>query len=209
MARYTGPVVRLYRREGKNLHLKSPRSAAHRRAMENLTTPPGQHGKVSGKLSTYGIQLREKQALRRIYGILERQFRRYVEKAEHWRGVSGHVLLQLLESRLDNVVYRAGYANTRAQARQFVSHNHIMVNGSRVNIPSYHVKPGDVISLAEKSKEMKYVQENLGHAKSQGRKGWIDFNEDSQVTTFNHPPERDELDDIDIREQLIIELYSK
>jgi len=209
VARYRGPVVRLYRREGKNLHLKSPRSASHRRAMDRLNVPPGQHGRVSGKLSTYGIQLREKQALRRIYGILERQFRRYVERAERFRGVSGHVLLQLLESRLDNVVFRAGYANTRAQARQFVGHKHILVNGKLVNIPSYHVRPGDQISLTEKGKNMKYIQENLDFAKTQGRKGWIDFNEDTATATFTNPPERDELDDIDVREQLIIELYSK
>lgn len=209
MARYTGPVVRLYRREGKNLHLKSPRSASHRRAMEKIGVPPGQHGVTRSKLSTYGVQLREKQALRRIYGILEKQFRRYIEKAERWRGVSGHVLLQLLESRLDNVVYRLGIANTRAQARQFVGHNHIHVNGSRVNIPSYHVKPGDKITLSEKAKSFKYILENLEFAKSQGRKGWVEFDDTSLTGTFNNVPERDDLDDIEVREQLIIELYSK
>lgn len=177
--------------------------------MDRINVPPGQHGAVKGKLSTYGIQLREKQALRRIYGVLEKQFRRYIAKAERYRGVSGHILLQLLESRLDNVVYRAGFANTRAQARQFVGHNHIHVNGKQVNIPSYNVRPGDQITLAEKSKEMKYALENLEHAKAQGRKSWIDFNEDTLTATFTNPPERDELDDIDVREQLIIELYSK
>lgn len=209
MARYTGPVVRLYRREGKNLHLKSPRSAAQRRAMENINTPPGQHGKTNNKLSTYGVQLREKQSLRRIYGVIERQFRRYVEKCERWRGVSGHVLLQLLESRLDNVVYRAGYACTRAQARQFVGHKHITVNGSCINIPSYHVKPGDVIGLTPAGAALKYIQENLEYAKSTGRKGWIEWDDAAVTAKFVQVPERDQLDDIDVREQLIIELYSK
>ncbi len=209
MARYTGPVVRLYRREGKNLHLKSARSAAQRRAMDQINTPPGQHGKTNSKLSTYGVQLREKQSLRRIYGVLERQFRRYVEKCERWRGVSGHVLLQLLESRLDNIVYRAGFACTRAQARQFVSHKHIMVDGEVINIPSYHVKPGSVITVTESSKSLKYILENLEYAKSTGRKGWIDWNEETMTAKYVQVPERDQLDDIDVREQMIIELYSK
>lgn len=209
MARYTGPVVRLYRREGKNLHLKSARSAAQRRAMDQINTPPGQHGKTNSKLSTYGVQLREKQSLRRIYGVLERQFRRYVEKCERWRGVSGHVLLQLLESRLDNLVYRAGFACTRAQARQFVSHKHIMVDGEVINIPSYHVKPGSVITVTESAKSLKYVLENLEYAKSTGRKGWIDWNEEALTAKYVQVPERDQLDDIDVREQMIIELYSK
>lgn len=209
MARYTGPVVRLYRREGKNLHLKSARSAAQRRAMENINTPPGQHGKTNSKLSTYGVQLREKQSLRRIYGVLERQFRRYIVKCEQWRGVSGHVLLQLLESRLDNVAFRCGYASTRAQARQFVSHKHIAVNGECINIPSYHVKPGDKISLTPAGAALKYIQENLEYAKSTGRKGWIEWDDATQSAKFLQVPERDQLDDIDVREQLIIELYSK
>jgi len=178
--------------------------------MDKLSTPPGQHhGRRPGKMSTYGVQLREKQACRRIYGILERQFRRYVERAERYRGVSGHVLLQLLERRLDNVVYRAGLAQTRAQGRQFVGHKHITVNGKVVNIPSYEVRVGDVIGLTEKAKGMKPVQEALEVSDAQGRKGWITWNGNEKTATFSQIPERDDLDDIDVREQLIIELYSK
>ncbi len=209
MARYTGPVCRLYRREGKNLHLKSSRSAAARRTLERLTTPPGQHGRAPNKMSTYGVQLREKQACKRIYGILESQFRRYVARAERYRGVSGTVLLQLLERRLDNVVYRAGFAVTRAQARQLVGHNHILLNGKRVNVPSCEVRVGDVISLAPKSNDLKVVNEALEYATAQGRKGWITFNDADKSATLNAIPAREDLDDIDVREQLIIELYSK
>ena len=210
MARYRGPVCRLYRREGKDLLLKSPRSAAHRRVMERLTTPPGQHGAARvRKMSTYGIQLREKQALRRMYGILERQFRRYFERADSYRGVTGTVLLQLLERRLDNVVYRAGFAVTRTQARQLVSHKHILVNGKHVNIPSYEVRVGDVISVKPQSRELAPVVNALGMWKSLGRKSWIQFDEENCSATFKAIPERDDLDDVTIREQLIVELYSK
>ncbi len=209
MARYTGPVCRLYRREGRNLHLKSPRSAAARRVADKLTTPPGQHGRAPNKVSTYGVQLREKQSCKRIYGVLERQFRRYIARAERYRGVSGHVLLQLLERRLDNVVYRAGFAQTRAQARQFVGHKHITVNGQVVNIPSYEVRIGDVIALTEKGKNMKAIAESLSYAAASGRKGWITFNDDNNSAVLSSIPGRDDLDDIDVREQLIIELYSK
>lgn len=209
MARYTGPVCRLYRREGKNLHLKSVRSAAARRVAEKLTTPPGQHGRLPNKMSTYGTQLREKQTCKRIYGLLERQFRRYVFRATRYRGVTGHVLLQLLERRLDNVVYRAGFAVTRAQARQFVGHKHILVNGKPVNIPSYEVRVGDVIAIAPKSKECKQIAEALANAAAQGRKGWIQYNEEELSAKFAAIPSRDELDDVDVREQMIVELYSK
>lgn len=209
MARYRGPVCRLYRREGKNLMLKSDHSAAARRVMDRLNTPPGQHGRAPSKLSTYGVQLREKQTAKRVYGIVERQFRRYFQRAARYHGVTGHVLLQLLERRLDNVVYRAGFATTRPQARQLVGHNHILVNGQRVNIPSYEVRPGDVITLAPKSREMKVILEAIDRTKSKGRKGWVDFNEDDNSARFVRVPERDELDDIPVREQLIIELYSK
>lgn len=190
--------------------LKSPRSAAHRRVMERLTTPPGQHGMArTRKMSTYGIQLREKQSLRRIYGVLERQFRRYFERADRYRGVTGTVLLQLLERRLDNVVFRAGFASTRTQARQIVGHKHILVNGRAVNIPSYEVNVGDVITVKEKSREMAPIQQALQSAKQNGRKGWIEFNEETLEATFKAIPERDDLDDIAVREQLIVELYSK
>lgn len=209
MARYRGPVIRLYRREGKNLYLKSEGSSAARRVADRLTTPPGQHGRPPGKMSTYGVQLREKQATKRIYGILEKQFRRYVARAERYHGVTGHVLLQLLERRLDNVCYRIGYAKTRAGARQLVGHNHILVNGKRVNIPSYEVRPGDVISLGAKGKQMKSVLEALELMRGKGRKEWISFDENDSSATFIRVPERDELEDIQVREQMIIELYSK
>jgi len=209
VARYTGPVCRLYRREGKNLHLKSSRSAAARRVAEKLTTPPGQHGRLPNKMSTYGTQLREKQTCKRIYGLLERQFRKYVARATRYRGVTGHVLLQLLERRLDNMVYRAGFASTRAQARQLVGHRHILVNGKLVNIPSAEVRVGDVVSLAPKSRELKVVAEALALSSAQGRKSWIQFNEEELSAKLTAVPSRDELDDIDVREQMIVELYSK
>lgn len=200
--------MRLQRREGKNLHLKSPRSKAAARANERRV-PPGQHGLTRGKLSTYGVQLREKQSLKRIYGLLERQFRKLFAKAARYRGVTGHVLLQLLERRLDNVVYRCGYAVTRSGARQLVSHKHVLVNGKLVNIPSYEVRPGDVISLTEKSKKMKPVEESLGYANADGRPHWIEFNADNMSAKFLSIPSREDLTDIDVKEQLIVELYSK
>lgn len=209
MARYRGPAIRLYRREGRNLYLKSERAAASRRVNDNLNTPPGQHGRTPTKMSTYGVQLREKQTAKRMYGLLERQFRRYVARAVRYRGVTGHVLIQLLERRLDNVVYRAGFALTRAQARQLVGHNHILVNGSRVNIPSYEVRVGDVISITEGMKLNKGIVDAVEYNKTRGIKGWIELNDEDKSARFLRIPERDELDDIQIREQLIIELYSK
>lgn len=209
MARYRGPVCRLERRIGKNLHLKGERGINGKHPLEKRNYPPGQHGQARTKLSTYGVQLREKQATKRIYGILEKQFRRYVARAERYHGVTGHVLLQLLERRLDNVVYRAGYAKTRSGARQLVGHNHIFVNGKRVNIPSYEVRPGDVITLGTKGKAMKPVLESLELMRNKGRKEWISFNEDDSSSTFLRAPEREELEDIQVREQMIIELYSK
>ncbi|MDK2973217.1 MAG: small subunit ribosomal protein [Candidatus Sumerlaeota bacterium] len=209
MARYRGPALRLYRREGRNLYLKSERSAAARRVNDRLNTPPGQHGRAPTKMSTYGVQLREKQTTKRIYGLMERQFRRYVARAVRYRGVTGHVLLQLIERRLDNVVYRAGFALTRQQARQLVGHNHVLVNGKRVNIPSYEVRVGDVISIVEKMKANKGILESVDYNKARGIKGWIELNDEDKSARFLRIPEREELDDIQIREQLIIELYSK
>ena len=209
MARYRGPVCRLYRREGRNLQLKSPGSAAARRVADKLTTPPGQHGTLPRKMSTYGVQLREKQACKRIYGIMERQFRRYFAKAERYHGVTGHVLIQLLERRLDNVVYRAGFAATRPGARQLVSHKHIKVNGQVVNIASYEVRPGDVIEPVDKAKQFKPILESIEGANSRGRKSWIEFDEGNKSARFLQVPSREDVDDIDIRDQLIVELYSK
>lgn len=210
MARYRGPRSRIERRLGKNLHLKGERAANGKSALERRNFPPGQHGQARTKLSTYGIQLREKQACKAIYGVLERQFRRYFATAARFKGVTGTILLQLLEQRLDNIVYRAGFASTRSQARQFVGHNHILVNGKKVNIPSYKVRPGDVVSVAPSSREMKPLQDALALInRTGGRKGFIEFNEADLSAKLLYLPSRDELDDIDVKEQLVVELYSK
>lgn len=210
MARYRGPVSRLERRLGKNLHLKGERALNGKSALERRNFPPGQHGQARTKLSTYGVQLREKQTLKFIYGVLERQFRTYYATATRFKGVTGTVLLQLLESRLDNIVYRAGFASTRAQARQLVSHNHIRVNGKKVNIASYRVKPGDVVSLSEKAKALKLVQEALALLERRGgRKAFMEFNEEDMSARYVSVPSREDLDDIDVKEQAVIELYSR
>lgn len=209
MARYRGAVCRLCRREGKKLFLKGERCFGAKCAIERRNVPPGQHGQTRKKMSTYGVQMREKQRAKRIYGILERQFRRYFATADRYRGVTGTVLLQLLERRLDNVVYRTGYMASRKAARQFVRHNHVLVNGSRVNIPSYQVRPGDVISITEKARQLQPVQEAVAQIERRGRKPWIEFNAEDFTARFVSVPAREDLDDIDLREQLIIELYSK
>jgi len=209
VARYIGPVCRLCRREGKKLYLKGDRCYSPKCEIEKRNFPPGMHGQGRVKLSTYGIQLREKQRAKRMYGVLERQFRRYFKIAERFRGVTGHVLLQLLESRLDNVVYRIGFAPNRRAARQFVRHNHILVNGRRVNIPSYLVRPGDVISITEKSRQNPKVLASLSGLATRGRKPWITFDDKEFSGAFVQAPSRADLDDVDIREQLIVELYSK
>ena len=209
MARYRGAVCRLCRREGKKLFLKGERCFGAKCAIERRNVPPGQHGQTRKKMSTYGVQLREKQRAKRIYGILERQFRRYFATADAYRGVTGTVLLQLLERRLDNVVYRIGYMASRKSARQFVRHNHVLVNGHRVNIPSYQVRPGDVIAITPKSREMQPVQESMAQIERRGRKPWLEFIPEDFSARFVSVPAREDLDDIDVREQLIIELYSK
>lgn len=210
MARYRGPRNRLERRLGKNLHLKGERAVNGKSALERRNFPPGQHGQARTKLSTYGMQLREKQAMKIIYGVLERQFRRYFATAARYRGVTGHVLLQLLESRLDNIIYRAGFASTRAQARQLVGHNHVLLNGQKCNIPSARVKPGAVVSLTEKGKNLKLVADSLNLLERKGgRKPFLEFNEEEKSVKYLYMPARDELDDIDVKEQLVVELYSK
>lgn len=210
MARYTGPKVRQMRRSGRNLNLKSSRSKAAKRFADSAMTPPGQHGaNQRSKLSTYGVQLREKQALKWIYGVLERQFRLYMVRAMRYTGVTGTVLMQLLERRLDNVCYRAGYAVTRAGARQLVRHNHVLVNGKRVNIPSYEVRPGDVISITEAAKGNSEVQKSLAYAAEDGRKPWISWDDSAKSATFVSIPSREDLEDVPVKEQLIVELYSR
>ena len=208
MARYTGAVCRLCRREGQKLFLKGDRCYSDKCSVGRRSYAPGQHGQGRKKTSEYGLQLRAKQKARRFYGIIENQFHHYFEMAERKVGVTGENLLRILESRLDNIVYRVGFASSRAEARQLVCHGHFEVNGSRVDIPSYLAKPGDVITLCEKSRsseKMKAVIEaNSGRPAPQ----WIDVNHDTIEAKVINPPERDMIDS-PIEEQLIVEFYSK
>ena len=206
MARYIGPKCKLSRREGTDLFLKSGVRALESKCKAEAV--PGQHGARRGRLSDYGVQLREKQKVRRIYGVLEKQFRNYYKEAARLKGATGENLLQLLESRLDNVVYRMGFGSTRAEARQMVAHKAIMVNGTVVNIPSYQVKAGDVVSLREKAKKQLRVQSALALAAQRGEPEWIEVNVDKLEGTFKSAPERQDLSS-EINENLIVELYSK
>ena len=207
MARYLGPKAKLSRREGTDLFLKSARRSIGDKA--KFDSKPGQHGRTSGaRTSDYGVQLREKQKVKRMYGVLERQFRRYFEEADRRRGNTGANLLFLLESRLDNVVYRMGFGSTRAEARQLVSHKAITVNGNSVNIPSYMVKPGDVIALREKSKKQNRVVEALQLAAQVGMPAWVEVNADKAEGVFKSVPDRDQFA-ADINESMIVELYSR
>ncbi len=207
MARYLGPKAKLSRREGTDLFLKSARRAIGDKA--KFDSKPGQHGRTSGaRTSDYGLQLREKQKVKRMYGILERQFRRYFEEADRRKGNTGANLLSLLESRLDNVVYRMGFGSTRAEARQMVSHKAITVNGNAVNIPSYQVKPGDVLAVREKSKKQNRVIEALQLAQQVGFPSWVEVSSDKAEGTFRSIPDRDQFG-ADINESLIVELYSR
>lgn len=206
MARYTGPKCKLARREGTDLFLKSARRAIDSKC--KLDTKPGQHGAKNTRLSDYGVQLREKQKIRRIYGVLERQFRKYFAEAARRKGSTGENLLKLLESRLDNVVYRMGLGSTRAEARQLVSHKFIQVNGQTVNIPSFQVKAGDVVSVVEKAKKQVRIQEALALAEQIGFPGWVAVDVKKMEGVFKSMPERTDLSS-DINEQLVVEFYSK
>lgn len=207
MARYIGPKAKLSRREGTDLFLKSSRRSLADKS--KLDTKPGQHGRTSGqRTSDYGLQLREKQKVKRMYGILEKQFRRYFEEADRRRGNTGANLLGLLESRLDNVVYRMGFGSTRAEARQLVSHKAILVNGQSVNIPSYSVKAGDVVAVREKSSKQTRVVEALELAAQIGFPAWVEVDKAKAQGTFKKTPDRDEFG-ADINESLIVELYSR
>ncbi|MCC7545547.1 MAG: 30S ribosomal protein S4 [Aquabacterium sp.] len=207
MARYLGPKAKLSRREGTDLLLKSARRSISDKA--KFDSKPGQHGRTSGaRTSDYGLQLREKQKVKRMYGILERQFRRYFEEADRRRGNTGANLLFLLESRLDNVVFRMGFASTRAEARQMVSHKAITVNGASVNIPSYLVKAGDAVAVREKSKTQARVVEALELAKQIGFPACVEVAADKAEGVFKKTPDRDEFAS-DINESLIVELYSR
>ena len=207
MARYTGPKCKLSRREGTDLFLKSGVKPLESKC--KLQVPPGGiKGERRTRLSDYGAQLREKQKLRRMYGVLERQFRNYYHEASRRTGATGETLLKLLESRLDNVVYRMGFASTRAEARQLVSHKSIQVNGSAVTIASYQVKAGDVVQIREKSKAQLRVQSALASAAQAGFPEWLDVNEKEMRGIFKSAPARDDVLP-DINENLVVELYSK
>lgn len=207
MARYTGPKCRLSRREGTDLLLKSRARALDSKC--KLDTPPGQHGaRRQRRMSDYALQLREKQKLRRIYGILERQFRNYYKRAAQKKGATGENLLKLLESRLDNVVYRMGFGTTRAESRQLVSHRAISVNGRCVNIPSYQVKANDVITIREKAKKQARIQDALTIAEQIGFPEWVEVDSGKMEGVFKTVPDREDLPP-DINEQLVVELYSK
>ena len=206
MARYIGPKCKLSRREGRDLLLKSGvRSYEDKCRSETI---PGQHGRRRGRLSDFGIQLREKQKVRRIYGIMEKQFKQYYKKAAKSKEVTGNRLLQLLEGRLDNVVYRLGFASTRAEARQLVSHKAVTVNDSLVNIPSYQLSPGDVVSLSDKGKQQDRIKFALDNLANREDCDWLELDSSQFLGTYKSMPERDQLDS-DINENLIIELYSK
>ncbi|MBN3858101.1 MULTISPECIES: 30S ribosomal protein S4 [unclassified Paraburkholderia] len=207
MARYIGPKAKLSRREGTDLFLKSARRSLADKC--KLDSKPGQHGRTSGaRTSDYGTQLREKQKVKRIYGVLERQFRRYFAEADRIKGNTGENLLQLLESRLDNVVYRMGFASTRAEARQLVSHKALTLNGVVANIPSMQVKAGDVVAIREKAKKQVRIVEALSLAEQGGMPGWVAVDAKKFEGTFKSVPERSDIAG-DINESLIVELYSR
>lgn len=208
MARYVDAKCRLCRRQGEKLFLKGDRCYTSKCAIDRRNYPPGQHGQNRIKLSTYGQQLREKQKAKRIYGILERQFRRYFGIADAFRGVTGTVLLQLLEQRLDNVVYRLGIGSSRNQARQFVRHGHILVNDRKVDIPSFRVRPGQTIAVRESSRESKAIVENIEAAAKRERLPWLEWNPETATGKLAAIPAREQIP-VNVREQLIVELYSK
>jgi len=208
MSRYLGPVCKLCRREGEKLFLKGQRCNSPKCSFERRGYPPGQHGQKLPKVKDYGRQLREKQKAKRIYGLLEKQFKNYYAEAERQTGVSGDNLIVRLERRLDNVAYRLGFANSRAQARQLVRHNHFLVNGKRVNIPSYLVKVGDVIHTQEKSPELAMVQEALERSQHRGAPDWLELNTDKQEGVVRALPNGEQVA-ANVQTQLIVELYSK
>lgn len=208
MAKYIGPKCRLCRREGEKLFLKGEKCFTAKCAVEKRTFPPGQHGQRRGRLSDYATQLREKQKLRRIYGVLERQFRGYYQEADRLKGSTGERLLQLLESRLDTVAHRMGFGSSRSEARQLIRHNGIIVNGEKVNIPSYKVKPSDVVAVADWAKKQLRVQAALELAKQRGFAEWLDVDVEKMQGVFKAVPERSDLPP-EINEHLVVELYSK
>ena len=209
MARYIGPVCRLCRREGMKLFLKGERCYTEKCAIEKRNVPPGQHGRSrKAKIVGYGIQLREKQKVKRTYGVLENQFRRYFEAADRQKGITGELLLQMLERRLDNVVYRLGFATSRAQARQLVRHGHFNVNGRKVDIPSYSVRQGDVVAVRSASGENVSIQHAMEEVKGRGIPEWLMFDSTALSGRVSQLPTREQIN-LPVQEQLIVELYSK
>ena len=206
MARYIGPKCKLARREGTDLHLKSGARSFESKCKHDRA--PGQHGAKPGRTSDYGLQLREKQKLKRIYGLLEKQFHLYYKEADRRKGSTGENLLEILESRLDNVVYRMGFAATRAEARQLVSHNSVQVNGAKVNIPSYQLKATDKVSIRERSKKQARIAFALDLAEANGIVDWVSVDKTKMEGEFKRVPERSDLP-ADINESLVVELYSK
>jgi len=208
VARYIGPKCRQCRREGEKLFLKGEKCFSSKCPMENRAFPPGQHGQRRTRLSDYARQLREKQKLRRIYGILEKQFRLYYQEADRQKGSTGENLLKLLETRLDNVVFRMGFGVSRSESRQLVRHNSVTVNGQKVNIPSYTVRPGDVVAVSNSSQEQLRIKASVEMAQQRGFPEWLDVDASKLSGVFKSLPERSELP-ADIQEQLVVELYSK
>lgn len=208
MARYTGPQCRLCRRETEKLFLKGDRCFTEKCAVERRQYPPGQHGQRRGKLSDYGVQLREKQKVRNTYGVLEKQFRKYFHKAETKKGVTGEVLLQCLETRMDNVVYRMGFAPNRNGARQLVTHGHFQVNGRDVNIPSFSVQVGDVIEVRTSSRDMDAIKDSIVRVEQRGIPSWVEMDFQNFKGKVHQIPSREDIQ-LTAQEQLIVELYSK
>ena len=208
MARYTGPVCRLCRREGEKLFLKGDRCYSNKCAVERREGPPGVHAKARGHFSEYKQQLREKQKVKRMYGLLEKQFRTLFQKADRMKGVAGENMLKTLESRLDNMVYRSGFASSRKEARQFITHGFFLVNGKAVNIPSYSVKPGDVVALTESKKNLGRINDSITSAEGRKIADWVDLNKAEFKFTVKALPTREQLTH-PMKEQLIVELYSR
>lgn len=208
MARYTEANCRICRREGLKLFLKGERCYGDKCAYERRQYPPGQHGQGRSKTSDYGIQLREKQKVRRMYGVLERQFRRMFEAADRSKGVTGWSLLLMLERRLDNIVYRAGFASSRAQARQLVRHGHFVVGGRKVDVPSYQVSAGDVVAVCERSRNCQQILDSLESAQRRGVPRWLELSRERLEVVVRNFPSREDLT-MPIQEQLVVELYSK
>ncbi len=209
MARYIGPVCKLCRREGTKLFLKGERCYTDKCAVTRRPYPPGQHGQGRIKLTEFAVRLREKQKVRRIYGVLEKQFQSYYFDATRRKGRTGEQMLGLIESRLDNVVHRLGFASSRNEARQLVKHSHLLVNGKHVNIPSYILKPGDKIEVHEKSRGIKYIAAALAQVERRAQLSWLELDKNNFSGTFKGVPVREELNEPPIREQYIVEYYSR